>query len=589
MRRIPFALLRNVLHALPILLLLGSVASAQITPKSVALLGEFGPGLYIGEFNSLDQENAFSPNSGYDAGFGLKYNIASNFSFVALLGISGVNYEVNEFVRRKYSDNFFGPLDGTTYPGSDIEITEENHIRLNKYLIMGQSHFNPGSSFVPYFTLGIGYITFSVTNDLAEDIPTSFTGDYARGAVVMPIGFGAQYFLNDRFSMQAQALFYINSTDYLDGYAHYTDFETGGGGSPGPGSSATPSDYLASLMIGASFTIYQPEPEPEVPEPLASDDVPDRPMSQPQPPADPPPNEPDTDGDLLTDRSEVDRYMTDPTDPDTDGDNLSDADEVRRYNTSPNNPDTDADGLSDGAEALVYNSNPLDADSDNDLLADGAEVRQYRTNPAVADTDSDMLGDGVEVTRVLTDPLNPDTDGDGVIDGLDDCPKVPGQALYRGCPDGTPAATTARPIADGPLSGLPEFIVENDRVDFEGIYFQVNTDDFDFSRPETARNLKTLLDYIQQCDNLGVVVEGHTSAEGNANFNQTLSEKRARRVRNWLLSNGVSNRKILGTIGYGGRLPRVEEPSPRTASRATLEQIRRQNRRITALVRRPCE
>jgi outer membrane protein OmpA-like peptidoglycan-associated protein len=576
-----------VLRAAPLFLLLSSVAFSQISPESVALLGEFGPGLYIGEFNSLDQESAFTPNSGYDASFGLKYNIAENFSFVGLFGISGSNYDVNDFFRRKYSSNFFGPADGTTYPGTAVEITPQNHIRVNKYLVMGQSHFNPTSAFVPYFTLGIGYITFSVTNDVGEEIPTNITGNYANGAVVMPLGLGAQYFLNERFSLQAQGLFYINSTDYLDGYAHYTDFDAGGGGGSGPGASATPSDYLASIMIGASFTIYQPDPEPDTPEPLAADDVPDRPAPPPTAPTEPQP-ELDTDGDQLTDASEVDRYMTDPTDPDTDADNLSDAEEVRRYNTSPNNPDTDGDGLTDGAEALVYNTNPLDADSDNDLLADGSEVKQYRTNPAVADTDSDLLGDGVEVTRVLTDPLNPDTDGDGVIDGLDDCPKVPGQARYRGCPEGTPAATPARPQPTGPLAGLPEYIVENDRVDFEGIYFRVNTDDFDFSRPETARNLKTLLNYVQQCDDLGVVVEGHTSSEGDPAFNQTLSEKRARRVKNWLLSNGVASRKILGTIGYGGRLPRLEEPRG-AASRAVLEQIRRQNRRITALVRRPCE
>lgn len=42
---------------------------------------------------------------------------------------------------------------------------------------------------------------------------------------------------------------------------------------------------------------------------------------------------------------------TDPNNPDTDGDGLSDGEEINTYNTDPNNPDTDGDGLSDGEEA----------------------------------------------------------------------------------------------------------------------------------------------------------------------------------------------------------------------------------------------
>ena len=46
---------------------------------------------------------------------------------------------------------------------------------------------------------------------------------------------------------------------------------------------------------------------------------------------------------------------TDPNNPDTDGDGLSDGEEINTYNTDPNNPDTDGDGLSDGEEANLGN------------------------------------------------------------------------------------------------------------------------------------------------------------------------------------------------------------------------------------------
>jgi hypothetical protein len=46
----------------------------------------------------------------------------------------------------------------------------------------------------------------------------------------------------------------------------------------------------------------------------------------------------------------VNTYGTDPNDPDTDGDGLTDGDEVNTHGTDPNNQDTDGDGLTDKEE-----------------------------------------------------------------------------------------------------------------------------------------------------------------------------------------------------------------------------------------------
>jgi outer membrane protein OmpA-like peptidoglycan-associated protein len=238
---------------------------------------------------------------------------------------------------------------------------------------------------------------------------------------------------------------------------------------------------------------------------------------------------------------------------------------------------------------MVYNSNPLKADTDNDGLADGDEIRKYSTNPIKPDTDEDLLADGIEVTRTLTDPNNPDTDGDGVIDGLDECPTVPGDPANHGCPEGAiPASYPEKVHESGPLAGLPEVPYSNDRADFQGILFKVNSDDFDLSQPETARNLGKMLDYVKQCDDMGVVIEGHSSSEGSPTWNKALSEMRARRVRDWLIANGIDSHKILGTVGYGAALPKVAEPRDGTATPQEVEQARRKNRRITMLVRKRC-
>ena len=59
---------------------------------------------------------------------------------------------------------------------------------------------------------------------------------------------------------------------------------------------------------------------------------------------------------------------------DTDKDGLNDSTE-NTLGTNPNNPDTDGDGLQDREEVEVYKTNPLVADSDGDGYLDGAEVK----------------------------------------------------------------------------------------------------------------------------------------------------------------------------------------------------------------------
>ncbi|MCZ7553623.1 MAG: FHA domain-containing protein [Anaerolineales bacterium] len=87
---------------------------------------------------------------------------------------------------------------------------------------------------------------------------------------------------------------------------------------------------------------------------------------------------------------------------DSDGDGLINSAELAA-GTDPNNPDTDGDGLSDGLEVLTWKTNPLLADTDGDGLKDGVEVERG-TNPLLRDTDGDGIEDAVD-----PDPLHPPT------------------------------------------------------------------------------------------------------------------------------------------------------------------------------------
>ena len=138
-------------------------------------------------------------------------------------------------------------------------------------------------------------------------------------------------------------------------------------------------------------------------------------------------NNPDTDGDGLSDGQEVLKYKTNPLLMDTDGDRLSDFAEVTLTLTNPNAMDTDENGILDSDEDLDedsltnleeinYGTKPKFSDSDFDGLSDDEEIYTCKTNPMKWDTDEDGVGDSEEI-RLGLNPLSSDTNGNGISDG----------------------------------------------------------------------------------------------------------------------------------------------------------------------------
>jgi OOP family OmpA-OmpF porin len=122
-----------------------------------------------------------------------------------------------------------------------------------------------------------------------------------------------------------------------------------------------------------------------------------------------------------------------------------------------------------------------------------------------------------------------DDDGDGVNNCNDKCPgSEAGQTIG---PDGCPV----------PVS-----------IDLKGVNF-----DFDKStlRPDAVAILNEAVEILKRYPDLRVEVAGHTDECGTDDYNQGLSERRARAVYDYLTSNGIDAGRLAGPNGYGESRP----------------------------------
>ncbi|RAH15662.1 MAG: hypothetical protein CMB56_002275 [Methanobacteriota archaeon] len=135
------------------------------------------------------------------------------------------------------------------------------------------------------------------------------------------------------------------------------------------------------------------------------------------------PNNPDTDGDGITDGDEVNIWLTDPTEADTDGDGITDGTEVNSgygnpsLSTDPRNNNTDGDAWDDGEEDTNFNgqidgneSDPTRREDTGDFDEDGIENWEENltcTEWNNADTDYGGVSDGDELNPLHgTDPCD---------------------------------------------------------------------------------------------------------------------------------------------------------------------------------------
>lgn len=105
---------------------------------------------------------------------------------------------------------------------------------------------------------------------------------------------------------------------------------------------------------------------------------------------------------------------------------------------------------------------------------------------------------------------------------------------------------------------LYDALAEKGRVTTQGIYFDTGSDRI---RPESTPTLKEIVAMLNDHADLKLTIEGHTDNVGNAASNQTLSEKRAAAVVQYITEQGIDAGR-LSSKGFGATKPADSNDSP---------------------------
>ncbi len=115
-------------------------------------------------------------------------------------------------------------------------------------------------------------------------------------------------------------------------------------------------------------------------------------------------------------------------------------------------------------------------------------------------------------------------------------------------------------------------------IDLSGDYL------FEFDKDTLTEKAKTALQSIvtlyQKHDGVGIDIAGHTDSKGSSDYNFALSERRAKSVKQWFKSAGIST-SLITTKGYGETQP----VAPNTKNNEDYPDGRMLNRRVNITVK----
>ncbi|NND64632.1 MAG: OmpA family protein [Gammaproteobacteria bacterium] len=226
--------------------------------------------------------------------------------------------------------------------------------------------------------------------------------------------------------------------------------------------------------------------------------------------------------------------------------------------------DTDGDGVADNADkcpstpaGMAVNSMGCERDSDGDGVADSKD----RCPGTAAGTKVDSKGCKVKAA---------DSDRDGVSDKMDRCPSTPAGATVDnvGCEldsdnDGVVDRRDRCPNSDrGARVDIYGCEIKA-KISLPGVNFETNSAKLTAS---STSELNAAAETLKKNSDLKVEAAGHTDSAGAADYNRSLSQKRAEAVRDHLISKGANGDNI-SARGYGEDEPVADNSTKEGRSR----------------------
>ena len=137
-----------------------------------------------------------------------------------------------------------------------------------------------------------------------------------------------------------------------------------------------------------------------------------------------PADDPDSDGDGVSDTTDNCPTVSNQNQSDIDEDGWGDVCDNCPGTINPDQNDMDEDGIGSACDNCAYVSNATQSDMEGDGVGDACDNCPYIVNPNQYDADGDGLGDLCDNCPTVGNGTQTDQDGDGIGDGCDTCPDI---------------------------------------------------------------------------------------------------------------------------------------------------------------------
>jgi outer membrane protein OmpA-like peptidoglycan-associated protein len=231
--------------------------------------------------------------------------------------------------------------------------------------------------------------------------------------------------------------------------------------------------------------------------------------------------------------------------------------------------DNDKDGVRDSVDQCPNDTEDFDGFEDADGCPDPDNDKDGVCDPWVAEKGLQKMYEkvctGTDKCPNLPEDIDgfedadgcpdPDNDLDGVPDSIDKCPNVAGPADNAGCPKGSGMSASSQQAPQG-QSAVKE--IRRGRLILKGVGFVQGTADM---VPESYSMIDNVYESLKVYPDVKIEISGYTDNTGNPLENRKLSQRRADKVREYLVLHGIDPGRITA-VGKGGEDPLVDNKTP---------------------------